>query len=118
MTQLIRAYYVDNNKQNGMTSPKKPIDAFCKRNVELHVSKQNGVPNYLDIQRKDMTFVKKNIESLGMWLRGQYVPRICREISARLYMTLRQSYRHENFKYGDGSYVVSEQLLFTSTSLL
>jgi hypothetical protein len=43
-----------------MTSPEKPIDIFYKRYVELHVIKQNGLPNYLDIQRKDMTFVKKN----------------------------------------------------------
>ena len=49
-----------------MASPKKPIDIFCKRYVELLVLKQNGLPNYLDMQRKDMTFVKKNKESSGM----------------------------------------------------
>jgi len=82
-----------------MTSPEKPIDIFYKRYVELHVIKQNGLTNYLDIQRKDMTFVKKNKETSWMWLRGQYIPRICREISTRLYMTSRHNYRHENFKY-------------------
>jgi len=41
-----------------------------------------------------MTFVKKNKESSGLWLRGQYVPRICREISTRLYMTSWHSYHH------------------------
>jgi len=69
VTHFIRAYCVDNNEQNGMMSPKKPIDVFCKRYVELYVSKQNGVPDYLDTQRRDMNFVKKNKESSGMWLR-------------------------------------------------
>jgi len=66
MTYFICAYCDDNNKQNGMTSPEKPIDIFYKRYVELHVIKQNGLTNYLDIQRKDMTFVKKNKETSWM----------------------------------------------------
>lgn len=84
MTQITCAYFVYNNKQNGMTSPKKPIDIFCKRYVKLLVIKQDVLPNYLDIQRKNTTYVKKNVSS-GMWLRGQYVSPIYRKISTRLY---------------------------------
>jgi hypothetical protein len=49
-----------------MTSPKKPIDMFCKRFVGLHVIKQNDLPNYLDVQRNYMTFVKQNKEPSEM----------------------------------------------------
>jgi len=66
MSHFICAYRVDNNKQNRMTSPNKPIDIFCKRYVVLLLLKQNGSPNYLDMDRKDMTLVKKNKESSGM----------------------------------------------------
>ena len=118
MTHFICAYRIDDDKQNRMTSPKKPIDIFCKRYVELLVLKQNVLPNYFDMVRKDMTFVKKNKECSGMWLRGQYVPPICREISTWLYMTSRHGYHRENLKYVDASYVVSEPLFFTSITFL
>jgi hypothetical protein len=60
MTYFICAYRVDNNKQDGMTSSKKRIDMFCKRYVKLLVIKPDYLPNYLNIQRKDITFVNKN----------------------------------------------------------